>query len=120
MFVFNVTLADDATKSVAYESAETLLRYLTRTTVPDDVFGATLLMRDRAILAALDRPASRASMITTFEAEAPGEQLARFNAGHWALSPPDLPRMVRQVLDRGRFVLQYRPVEPLPARKPRK
>jgi predicted Zn-dependent peptidase len=119
MFVVNVTLDHEASKTEAYEQAEGLLRYITKGISLDEIFGATLLLRDRMVLSALDGPVTRAAMLSRFEATAAGEDLAKVNEGHWALMPRDVPELTGKLLAKGRFVLHARPLDPRPLRPPR-
>jgi predicted Zn-dependent peptidase len=119
-FVFDVILAHEAGKRDARDSAEALLRYLTRATSDDLIFGAALLQRDRGVMMSLDDPLSRAWQLTRFEylaGDAAG--IARYNERHWKLLPWDVPVVARKVLEQGRFTLQSRPLNPLPERKAR-
>jgi predicted Zn-dependent peptidase len=120
-FVFDVVLAHEAAKRDARDSAEALLRYLTRATSEDAVFGAALLQRDRGQLTWLDDPLSRAQQLTHFEylVGSDAASVTRHTERHWRLLPWDIPVVARKVLDQGRFTLQSRPLNPLPERKPR-
>lgn len=119
-FYFDVTLAHEASRNDARNSAEALLRYLTRATAEDAIFGAALLAKDRAQMSALDDPSARATMLTHWEyLVGTGEALARHNERHWSLLPWEIAPVARQWLDRDRFTLHARPLNPLPRRGPR-
>lgn len=120
MFMVAVTLDHESSKQESYENAEALLRYLTRATSQDDIFGATLLAKDRAMMAALDAPMTRAALLTRLEALlADPDAYSHFCQRHWDLMPWDIPAITRKFLDQGRFTLHSRPLNPRPQREQR-
>lgn len=120
MFMVAVTLDHESSKQESYENAEALLRYLTRATSQDDIFGATLLLKDRAMMATLDGPLGRAALLTRLEALLGDPDAYRhFCQRHWDLMPWDIPVITRKVLDQGRFILHSRPLNPRHQRQER-
>lgn len=114
------TIAHEATRHDARDSAEALLRYLTRATAEDTIFGAALLATDRAVMVTLDHPSARTAMLTQWESlGGTVEGLARNNERHWSLLPWEIAPVARKFLDRDRFTLHVRPLHPLPQRGPR-
>jgi predicted Zn-dependent peptidase len=117
IFMFQVTLAHEANKTEARDMAEGLLRYLTRTAAADDVFGAALVLGDRALMSSLDDPLARAERLGRLEfLLGDDEAVARHAQRHWALWPEDIGPFTRPLLEGGRFTLQVRPLDPLPRR----
>lgn len=120
LFRFDVTLDHEKSRQDARDDAEGLLRYLTRATSTDDVFGATLLAWDRLAMARLDDPFARAMLLTQLEyLVGDPKAIAHFNERHWALLPWDIAPLARKALDEGRFTLHSRPLNPRPQRAPR-
>lgn len=117
IFMFQVTLAHEANKTEARDMAEGLLRYLTRSAAADDVFGAALVLGDRALMSSLDDPLERAERLGRLEfLLGDDEAVARHAQRHWALWPEDIGPFTRPLLEGGRFTLQVRPLDPLPRR----
>jgi predicted Zn-dependent peptidase len=120
LFSFAVTLAHEGTRLSAFDHAEALLRYLTRARTDDELFSAALLAQDRVVMARLDNPVSRATLLTRLEylVNDP-EAIARFNERHWLLLPWEIQPVARRMLEKGRFTLHARPLNPRPMRTPR-
>ncbi|MHB8876431.1 MAG: M16 family metallopeptidase, partial [Myxococcaceae bacterium] len=119
-FRLDVTPSRMETKQNTQANAEALLRYLTHTTMPEELLDATFLALDRITLTQLDSATTRASLLTYLECMVKDPaRIARFNGRHWALSTFELQALTKKALSGERVTVHARPTRPLPPRKER-
>lgn len=119
LFVVDVSSDHENMASEGLDTADGLVRYLTRTAMPEEVIAATFLAYDVAMLNRLDSPTGRATMLTLFEAmDYSPEEAARYTERHWKVSAESIQTTARAFLDGPRSVFSVSPTRPLPKRAP--
>lgn len=119
LFVVDVTSDRESTPSEGLDTAEGLVRYLTRTAMPDDVVDATFLAFDIEMLERLDSPTGRASLLTLLEhMDYSPQDAVRYTERHWRLTAAGIQTAARALLEGPRGVFTALPVRPLPKRAP--
>jgi predicted Zn-dependent peptidase len=119
LFFVDVSSDRESMASEGLDTADGLVRYLTRTAMPEEVITATFLAFDISMLNRLDSPAGRATMLTHFEAmDYSPDEAARYTERHWKVSAESIQRTARAFLDGPRSVFSVSPARPLPQRAP--
>lgn len=117
LFEMEVTSDHETYPSEGFVTADGLLRYLTRTRMPQELVDAAFLGFDRAMMADLDSIGARAATLTMFERlDYRPEEAAQYTQAHWKLNGELIQQAARSLLDGPRIVIEAAPLSPLPKR----
>lgn len=118
LFTVDVTSDGERSAGAHLDTANGLMRLLTRSAIPDELMDVSFLLFDLSTLRMLDSATRRASLLTEFEhaGYSPAE-ISGYTERHWRLNGDRIRLAAIGFLDRPRMVFHVTPERPLPRRQ---